>query len=303
MTGPEGPNVASRPFRGIAFMVAGVTLFSVGDAMAKSLVATFSVVQILFFRSLVAVLLIVLVAFCRGAVGALKTTRPVAHALRAGAGILAVACFFFGLKYLPLADATALVFAAPLFMTLLSIPLLGEKVGAHRFAAVAVGFAGVLIVTRPGAGSAAAAALLPLAAAAAYALAMIATRRLAPTETSTSLIFSMALGMVAVTTPMVPFVWTDPGLADVALMASLGVVSTVAHLALVEAFRNAPVAVVAPFDYVAMVWAVLFGYLFWDELPDLAVWGGIAVIMGSGLYVLVREIGASSRTPRPGMRP
>lgn len=292
-----------RPLRGIAFGVSAIALLSVVDVLAKILVASHSVAEVIFFRSLVALPLVVLVAHRHGGLAALRPKRTRLQALRAGAGVIAVTFFFLGLRHLPLAEATAILFAAPLFMTLLSVPLLGETVGPHRLGAVFFGFIGVLVVTRPGTGAASLAALLPLAAALAYALSMIVTRRLTRSETNISMIFIMTVAMLVLSGLVLPLAWAPPAPADLALMAALGVISTAAHLALVEAYRNAPVAVVAPFDYTAMFWAVVFGYLFWDELPGLVVWGGIAIIVASGLYVLFREARAHVQAARDGIHP
>jgi drug/metabolite transporter (DMT)-like permease len=279
-------------------MLTGATLAAITDAVAKTMVVTYPVVEILFIRSLVAILLIVAIALMRGGRQDLLPTRPVAQIMRAIALSLAVFFFFSALKYLPLADVTALFFAAPLLTTLLSIPLLGEKVGLHRIGAVSFGLVGVFMVARPGSEAASMAALLPVAAATAFALAMIATRKLTQTETTMSQIFMATVVMIAGTIPFLPFVWVTPTIADFMVLAGIGVLSVALHLAFVEAFRHAPVAVVAPFDYISLCWAVLFGYLFWDEFPDLIVWGGIVVIVSSGLYVLYREIRISATPDR-----
>ena len=147
------------------------------------------------------------------------------------------------------------------------------------------------------------AALLPIAAATAFALAMIATRKLTQTETSVSQIAMATVVMIVGTMPFMPFIWVTPTVADLGVMAGLGILSVALHLAFVEAFRHAPVAVVAPFDYIALCWAVLLGYLFWDEFPDLGVWAGIAIIVSSGLYVLYREIRISATPDRAVTHP
>jgi len=281
-------------------MVTGASLAAITDAIAKTVVVTYPVVEVLFIRSLVAIVLIAAIAMARGKVHNLMPTRPVAQIQRAIALGLAVFFFFTSLKYLPLADVTALFFAAPLMTTLLSIPLLGEKVGVHRLCAISVGLIGVFLVARPGSEITSWAALLPIAAAFAFALAMVATRKLTQTETSISQIAMATIVMIAGTIPFMPFVWITPTIIDLAVMCGLGILSIAQHLAFVEAFRHAPVAVVAPFDYVAMVWAVLLGYLFWDEFPVPIVWGGIAIIVASGLYVLYREIRVSA-TPDPAV--
>jgi drug/metabolite transporter (DMT)-like permease len=284
-------------------MVTGASLAAITDAIAKVVVVTYPVVEVLFIRSIVALVLIAAIALARGGAKELMPTRPFAQVMRAIALGLAVYFFFTSLKYLPLAEVTALFFGAPLLTTLLSIPLLGEKVGVHRLVAVSVGLVGVFLVARPGSDLASWTALLPVAAATAFALAMIATRKLTQTETNVSQIAMATLVVIVGTVPFMPFVWIMPTAIDLMIMAGLGVMSVALHLAFVEAFRLAPVAVVAPFDYIALVWAVLFGYLFWGEFPDLIVWAGIAIIVGSGLYVLYREIRVSASPDRAVTHP
>jgi len=203
--------------------------------------------------------------------------------------LLAIYTFFWGLRFLPLAEAVALAFLAPLFVASLSVPLLGETVGPRRWAAVGVGFLGMLVMLRPGAEVFRWEALLPAAAAFGYALAMILTRRLSRQDSNAAIVFWGTLLGCLVSSLFLPFAWRTPPLADLGLLAMMGVVGSLSMYVLTVAYRAAPAAVVAPFEYSALLWGVLLGWLIWRELPDAWVWAGTAVIVAAGLYILHRE--------------
>ena len=183
----------------------------------------------------------------------------------------------------------------------MSVPLLGERVGPRRWTGVLIGFAGALIIIRPGTGVMEFAAFLPLGAALCFALYQIATRRLRGIDGPvTTLAFTAVTGTV-LTSAIVPFFWTQPDLAGWLLMGSLGILGTAGHFALIKAFESAPVSVIAPLDYTALIWAALFGYFIFDETLDtFTILGGL-VITGSGLYILRRESVRSVVAPKvPG---
>ena len=219
-----------------------------------------------------------------------RTRHPLAHALRGLVGLASLALYFLAYQLMPLADAYAIGFAAPLFITALSVPLLGEKVGVRRWSAVLVGFAGVLIMVRPGTAVFDAVALVPLAAAMLYALVAILVRMLSRTEASVTIVVYYALTTILVTGLALPLVWVTPDAGDFALLAGLGVVGGCAQLCVTEAFREGELSVVVPFDYSAMVWAVLLGWLLWGELPDLWIWAGMPLVIASGIYIARREL-------------
>ncbi len=286
-----GGSVAPRleVLQGIGLITLAMALLSAMDAVVKWLSPDYSTIQLMFFRSVFAFLPLAPLVLRNGLVGSLRTRRLGTHALRSLFGIAALGCFFWSLSLLPLADATAITFAAPLFVTALSLPLLGEVVRARRWTAVGVGFLGVLVMVQPGVGVLQPAALLPLAAALFLALMVIQVRKLTRTDSDTTIVLYYTLFATLVTGTMVPFYWITPGLTDFLLLAAVGVLGGLGQLALTAAFRRAEASILAPFDYTAMVWAVLFGFLVWGELPAPNIWLGVAIVIASGIYIIYRE--------------
>lgn len=274
---------------GIANIVAAVALFATMDALVKHLAPIYPVLQLVFFRSLFAFLPLSLLIARSGGLGALRTSQPLGHVARSLAGLAAIFLLFLAFALLPLAEAVALSFAGPLFLTLLSIPLLGEQVGPRRWAAVVVGFLGVLVIVRPGAGVFGLEALVPLGGALAYAFAMVSVRKLARTETNAAIVFYFTLSCTVASAAALPFVWVAPQLADLPALVGVGLLGGVAQLFMTQAFRLAPAAVVAPFEYLAILLAVGYGYAFWGEVPDRWTLVGAAIVTASGLYILRRE--------------
>ena len=220
---------------------------------------------------------------------ALQTRHLRLHAAR---GLLLVGgaySFFVGLKYLPLAEATSLIFAAPMFITALSVPLLREHVGWRRWAAVTIGFVGVLIIVRPGAAAFQPASLYVVATAALYALFMTAARWIDRRESFWTMMFYLVLFPMLFSGAIVPAVWQAVQMNHLALFLGMAVFGTLGMTLISQAFRMAPAAVVAPFDYTALVWASLLGWLFWGEIPGLWTYAGAAVIIASGIYIVARE--------------
>ena len=281
---------------GIATMVAGVFCLASMDALAKFLGADYPVVQLVFLRSAIALPLLLAIAwFSPGGLRALRTRRPWAHAARAAIAAMAVFTFYTALTHLPLAEVTAIAFAAPLMMTALSRPLLGEQVGWRRWSAVLAGFAGVLIVVEPGTAAFQPAALIALAAAFFYALMLMTARKFAASESAISLVVWSTAGSAAIAGAlMMPVEWTPVGWVsvparDAPWFLALGGLGAVTMLLLTRAFHLAPAAVIAPFDYTALIWALAYGWLIWGEIPAATTWAGAAVIAGAGLYVTHRE--------------
>lgn len=285
-TTDAGENV----LRGIGFMLVSVACMSTMDVLAKWVVASVAVPQMIALRSIIVLALAAAMVARAGGLSALATRRPRGHALRIVLSVGAMLTFFEGLRQLPLATAISLGFSAPLFMTALSVPFLGEKVGAHRWAAVFVGFIGVLIVIQPGGeGTLSWPALLVVASAMFFAGVMLTVRSLAPTESDAAMIVYQNLGVLIVTGLIAPFVWTWPNGGELVAIAVMGVVLVASQLAMQRSFRAAPVGAVAPFQYTELLWASLFGYAIWGETPGWNVWGGASVIVASGLYVIWRE--------------
>jgi len=275
---------------GIAWMAVGVFVMSIMDAMAKWIVAVAPTLEIIGIRSLMAFVIIAPMVWHAGGLRMLATRRIGAHAVRAALAMAAVLCFFEALRHLPLATVVAICFAAPLFMTVLSVPMLGERVGIHRWSAVGVGFIGVLVMTRPeGGGWFSLPAILALASALFYAIMLVATRWLARTETDVAMLFYQNLFTMVTGGLALPFIWVSLTLFDLAIIAAMAVTLAIGQFCTIRAFRLAPVGAVAPFQYTELVWAVIFGYAVWNEIPAPAVWLGSALVIGSGLYILWRE--------------
>ncbi|WP_448206850.1 DMT family transporter [Azospirillum sp. sgz302134] len=273
----------------IGCFLLAILLFAGMDTLIKYLSAVYPVAQLMFVRSAVALLLVGGVSVARGGWASLRTRRPLAHVGRAFAGLLSMGCFFFAFKHLPLAEVYVLSFAGPLFITALSMPLLGEPVGWRRWAAVLVGFGGVVVMARPEADAPLLPILVGVAAAFFYALAMIAVRGLSRTETNTSIVVYLLMTTTVVSGVAAVPVWVGPGLFDVWLMLLVGVLGGAAQVLITQAFRLGRAAVVAPFEYTGMIWATLFGFLVFGDVPTPTVLTGASVIVASGLYILHRE--------------
>ena len=291
------PVAADRIGLGIGSALAAVFLFAILDATAKWLGQSYEPVQIVFFLHFFGLIPITVIVWRSGGLAALRTRRPFAHALRGSLLFASLLLFFMGLRGLPLAEAVAVSFTEPLFITALSGPLLGEAVGVRRWAAVIIGFVGALIMVRPGTEAFRPEALLVLTAAFAYALAMVLTRRLTRTETDVALVTYTTLIAGLASLPFASLVWQAPGSSDLGLFALVGIAGGSAAYLLVIAYRNAPAAVVAPFDYTSLIWASVFGWMLWREAPEPAVWVGAAIVAAAGVYITRREmaLGRSAR--------
>jgi drug/metabolite transporter (DMT)-like permease len=249
------------------------------DAAIKYLTADFGTWQIMFFRGFFSLIPIAVLVTRSGGLGTLRTRRPLSHVGRALVGIAAAFCFFYAYSLMPLADAYAIGFAGPLFMTALSVPVLGEKVGWRRWLAVLVGFTGVLVMLRPGQGVLSLEALVPLGAAAFYALTMLYVRVLARTESNAAITFYFVVTMSAVAAiAMIPE-WRTPQGWQWGLLVMVGVIGGVAQIAFTQAFRLTSPSLLAPFEYTAMIW----------DIPDKAIWIGGGIVVAAGLYIIHRE--------------
>ena len=292
MTPPsDAPLRLDHPLQGIAWMLAGVFLLAVLDALSKHAVSQLSIPVLIAARSAMVLVLLVPWVMRKGGWSALRTRRPGAHLLRGVMAVCSMLAFFESLRLLPLATVIAISFAAPLFMTLLSVPLLKERVGVYRWGALLAGFVGVSLIVGPQAmdGELGLGAWLALVAAFFYAASMTCVRWLSPTESDLSMLvwqnltmgLAGAVGLFFVPLEVAPGMWPI-----VALMAILVLVG---QRCTFRALRLAPVGVVAPFHYGELLFAAFFGWVFWQEWPGPHVWWGALFVVGAGLFTLWRE--------------
>jgi drug/metabolite transporter (DMT)-like permease len=282
-------SVSASPVRGIATMVVSLFFFMSSDTVSKWLTQDYPVGEIIFVRSFFIYVPIVAVLFLRRESLALRASNWRMHLLRSGLFVASTFIIIYSVKLLPLADVIAFLHSAPLIIAALSVPLLGERVGWHRWAAVMAGFVGVLIMARPTPAAFQVAALVPIAGAFATSLRDIVTRRMSASEPSSAILSWSTAGLILAAAGTLPFAWKTPDAAGFALMAASGVLNGIAHFLMIEAYRLTQAAVVAPFKYTSIPWGVLFGYLVWGDLPDLWILTGGAIVVGAGLYLLHRE--------------
>ncbi|MDG5494378.1 DMT family transporter [Niveispirillum sp. BGYR6] len=293
--------------RAILAMIGAVALFSTMNAMIKSLAGHYPLGEIVFFRALFAMVILLPVIWRAGGLATLRTDRPWGHVLRSIIGVISMTCGFTAISLLPLANAAAFAFTAPLWTTTLGVLILGEKVRWRRALALITGFTGVLIMVRPdgellrqiaAGGEAALGCAFALASAALAACAMISVRRLSATERSSTIVFYFMLTGCFYGPLLAGGDFRLPTGHDTLVLVAIGLVGGVAQLLLTTAYRGAPVAVIAPFDYSAMLWATSYGFLIWGEVPDSRVMLGALIVVSSGIYITVREA-RLGQTPAP----
>jgi len=285
---------------GIACVVGGIFFLTLSDANAKWLGSSYNPLQILFLRALIALPFVATLAFWLGGRRVLRTAHPGLHLIRGAINVVSAYCFYLGLRLLPLAEATAIAFAAPLFVTALSVLILKERVDAKRWLAVLAGFAGVLIVVRPGTDAFQAATLLPLVTALLYAVMMITARGIGRGEGMLTTTLYIVLGQLVCSAVALPWVWVAPALDDLPYFGAVALFSTLGLALITQGFRIGPASVVAPFDYTGLNWATILGWIFWREAPDAYAYLGALFIAGSGVYIAVRESRAKTKGRRPG---
>ena len=270
-------------------MVGGGALLMMNNAIVKLLTDTVPVGQILFVRGPFIFIPIALLAWRAGGFGSLRIQSVAGQAWRAVLTAAATLLMTISLKLLPLADVTAITFAGPLFVTGLAAWVLGERVGWRRWTAVAVGFAGIVVMTRPTGEALRWAVFLPLGVALVGAVRDVITRRMSTTETSVSMLCYTSIGVTLSGLATWPFGWAILEAREVTLLALAACFLGAANFLVIESFRYAEAAVAAPFKYSEILWAVLFGALIWGYLPDAWIVAGSVLVVGSGLYILHRE--------------
>jgi drug/metabolite transporter (DMT)-like permease len=278
------------PLHGVMLALAAFALFTGMDTSIKLLGGRYHVLQVIFVNSAFGLATVLVIAGLRGGYARLRTTQPRLHALRWLVSLAGGAAFFWCYPRLSLADIYAVIFTAPLLITALSVPLLGEQVGWRRWSAVAVGFAGVLIILDPGHGAVTLPAAVALLGATFHALNMILVRKLGarPEPVEILGLVGNALSLVALA-PVMLLVWRTPSLHDLGLSAFAGTIAGSGFLLLAQAFRSAPAALIAPFQYSQMLYGILAGLLVFGDVPQPRMLVGAAIIVLSGLYILRRE--------------
>ena len=272
---------------GIGLMLLGVFMFSFGDALGKFMVATYSVGQLLWLRACAALLVLLPVMWKQRAAFS-HLERPWLQLLRVTLSTIEVAAFFIATVYLPLADVITYYLACPIFVTALSGIVLREKIGWRRWSAVLIGFCGVLIALRPSSQTVSWPALIALAGSTSFALLMLITRSLRATPdivlASTQFIGTFTLGAL-----LSPIGWVAPSLGSLGLFALAGCISVSALMCVNRSLKLAPASVVVPYQYSMIVWAVMFGYVVFGDVPQASTVAGAAIIIGAGFYIFLRE--------------
>ena len=295
------------------YVFLGMLCISINDLFVKQFSKNYPLHELIFIRSLIAILFTLLLVKSEGGLKILKTQQPIQHALRAVAIFLCNMIFFSAIATLPLATATALFFVAPIFITLLSIPLLGEKVGIRRLLAVIIGFLGVFIMMKPNTWTMSdippVIYFLPVIAAVLYALMQIMTRKLSKSSKPAALafyiqlafvIFSLIFGLTfgdgkladVSSNTSLQFIfkgWAFPKTSDLPYFFALGCLASGVSYFMSKAYSTAAAASVAPFEYVLLPLSIFWGWTFFGDIPDLYIFTGIIFVVGSGLYVLIRE--------------
>ena len=283
------PARADRPFRGIALILASTVFLGASDVTAKYLSADLPSIEIAWIRFLVFALIMVPVMVPGSPVYAMRTPRLGFQLLR-GVALLSSSLFFIsGLRFLPIAEASATGFVSPLFVTALSIIFLGESVGLRRWLATAVGLLGVLIILRPGTSAFHPAAFFPLVSALGWACTLIMTRMMSGQERAATTMAYSSIAGVCILSAVAPWVWVAPSWQDVLLGVFIGVASTAGQWIVVLAFRYADASVLAPFSYTQLLWVAILGFLVFGEVPDVWTVSGAVFIVASGLYTAHRE--------------
>ena len=285
----EAAGRGNRVVLGIACALIAIFLFAIYNTLSKWLTADYSPWQIMFFRGAIGLLPFAAYALAVKGWAVLCSRQPKLQVVRAALGFSARPSLICARPQRPVAEAVALGSAAPIFVVFLSVPLLSEKVGLWRASAAFVGFSGVLMIAQPGPGIFTSGALYAMAGTLCYALLLIVTRRVGSSDSALcTVLISTGLYTLAAATLM-PSVWVTPNGQDLLLLAAVGLVATTAILLFAFAFRHAEAAVLAPLDYISMLWAALFGFLVWGDIPSAWAVAGMATIAGSGLVITARE--------------
>jgi drug/metabolite transporter (DMT)-like permease len=283
------PARADRPFRGIALILASTVFLGTSDVTAKYLSATLPSIEIAWIRFLTFALIMVPAMLPGSPLYALRSDRRGLQLVRGAALLASSLLFISGLRFLPIAEASATSFVSPLFVTALAIFFLGESVGLRRWLATATGLIGVLIILRPGSGAFHPAAFFPIVSALAWACTLIMTRMLSGRQRAITTMTYSSIAGVCILSAMVPLVWVTPNWHDILFGIFIGIASTMGQWIVVLAFRYADASVLAPYSYTQLLWVSILGFIVFGEVPDVWTVTGAVFIVASGLYTAHRE--------------
>ncbi len=291
---------------GVAVMLFGMLLFALNDAMGKFLVSTYSLGQVIAVRSIAAVIILLPIVWKAGLPKLVNVERPGLQAARVFFSTAELFCFYFAVAALPLADVMTYWLAAPIYVAALSPFLLGEKVGWRRWTAIGIGFVGVLIALKPSSASLTSAAFFSILGSAAFAFMMLSGRQLRNTP-DTVLAFWQIIGagfagVVAILVTPSGWIPIQSGF-DLSLLALLGIVAMTAHVLVNRALKLADAATVAPLQYTLLLWAVIFGWLIFGDVPQLSIVIGAGLIVLSGLYIFFRENAVKRKQAKTAVQP
>ncbi|MGB5180665.1 MAG: DMT family transporter [Xanthobacteraceae bacterium] len=302
-----------NPARGIAFKLISAALFAVMQALVRYLGSRCPIGQVVFYRSVFAIIPVVLVYAWRGELAAVvRTERPLGQA---GRGVLSIAGMFFNfgaVARLPLVESNAIAFSSPLFTVALAALILSERVRVYRWSAVVVGFVGVLVVLSPhlsgdeltaaiGGATGLIGVVYAICGSLTNAGTAIQTRRLTQSESTSSIVFYFSLSCALAGLATLPFGWVTPSRGEIAALISIGILGGTGHIFLTESYRFASASLVAPFDYTAMIWALVLGYAMFGETPTSEIVLGSAIIAAAGLFVIWRERQLATTRRRDGL--
>jgi drug/metabolite transporter (DMT)-like permease len=284
-------NQARERLQGITRMIAAVFVFAIMDASLKRLSAQYSMYQVSCMRCFSSLLFLMLPVMARGSYAQLRMTSPLLHVVRAIFGFGMLVCFIFAVHRLTLAETYAVCLCAPLLMTALSVPIHGEHVPARRWIAISVGLAGVMLILRPSASGfqSMAAVLAAALCALCYALGALTLRTMSRTNTATGMVFWFFVLVGGATAIMSIADWRPIPQGDWGWLALVGVSGALGQYWLTEAFGHAPVSVVGPFEYTSILWAFAIDWIFWSAKPTAGLLAGAAIVIGSGIYVILDE--------------
>jgi len=289
--------------RGILYMVASTVMFAGGNAVVKWEVAQYPVGEVAFFRAFFAFSTVALMVLPRSGWSVLRTRRYREHLQRGVSQFGSMLCWFMAVRVLSLGSATAIGFAAPLFTTLLSIVVLKEQVGLHRWSALVVGFIGVLIVTHPGVGMMTTGALFGLGNAVLISTVAVAIRRMSVSESPETLTFYQMSVITLCTLFLLPLGFTPPAWQDALALALAGIGNGIAQFWWTRSLSLAPPSAVVPFNYLSLVWATILGFAVWGDRPGENLLFGSTIVVASGLYILWRETLRRQRPAEPASAP